>query len=74
MIPRPNNEPNSRIPCMPLRHNVHNPHARETHNYSLFDDLSQSPTTMYVLEVLQTFPSQCKSLLSALGAVDPADT
>jgi hypothetical protein len=29
---------------------------------------------MYFLEVLQTYPSQHKSLLSALGAVDPADT
>ena len=29
---------------------------------------------MSVLEVLQTFPTQQKSLLSALGAVDPADT
>jgi hypothetical protein len=29
---------------------------------------------MSVLEVLQTCPTQRKSLLSALGAVDPADT
>jgi hypothetical protein len=29
---------------------------------------------MSVLEVLQTFPTQQKSLLSALGVVDPADT
>jgi hypothetical protein len=49
MIPHPNNEPNPRIPRMPLRHNVHNPHARASHNYSLVDDLAQSPTTMSVL-------------------------
>jgi hypothetical protein len=29
---------------------------------------------MSVLEVLQTFPTQCKSLLSSLGLVDPTDT
>jgi hypothetical protein len=29
---------------------------------------------MLVLEVLQTCPTQRKSLLSALGAVDPTDT
>jgi hypothetical protein len=44
------------------------------HNYSLVDDLAQSPVAMLVLEVLQTCPTQWKSLLSALGVVDPADT
>jgi hypothetical protein len=29
---------------------------------------------MYVLEVLQTYPSQCKSFLSTLGAVNLDDT
>jgi hypothetical protein len=57
MISRPNAEPIPRIPHMPLRRNVHNPHARAAHNYSLVDDLAQSPTAMFVLEVLQTCPS-----------------
>ena len=74
VIPRPSAEPPLRIPRIPLRRNVHNPQARATHNYSLVDDLAQSPTAMSVLEVLQTFPTQWKSLLSALGVVDPADT
>jgi hypothetical protein len=74
MIPRPNTEPNIHIPHIPLRQNVNNPHAREAHNYSLVDDLAQSPATMSVLEVLQTCPTQWKSFLSTLGAVDPADT
>jgi hypothetical protein len=74
MIPCPNTEPNPRIPRMTLQPNVHNPHSREIHNYNLVDDLVQCPATMYLLEVLQTFPSQCKSFLSTLGAVDPADT
>jgi hypothetical protein len=44
------------------------------HNYSLIDDLAQSSAAMLVLEVLQTFPTQRKSLLFALGVVDTADT
>jgi hypothetical protein len=52
VIPFPCAEPPLRIPRIPLRRNVHNPQARETHNYSLVDDLAQSPTAMSVLEVL----------------------
>jgi hypothetical protein len=74
IIPHPSAEPPLRIPCIPLRRNVHNPQARAAHNYSLVDDLAQSPAAMSVLEVLQTFPTQRKSLLFSLGAVDPADT
>jgi hypothetical protein len=73
MIPHPNTEPNPCIPCVPLRWNVHNPHARATHNYIFLDDLTQSPATMYVLEVLQTCPYQQKSMLSTLGEVDPTN-
>jgi hypothetical protein len=74
VIPRPNVEPPLCIPCIPLRRNVHNPQAKVAHNYSLVDDLAQSSAAMSVLEVLQTCPTQRKSLLSALGAVDPVDT
>ena len=74
VIPHPSAEPPLRIPRIPLRRNVHNPQARAAHNYSLVDDLAQSPTAMSVLEVLQTCRTQRKSLLSAMGAVDPADT
>jgi hypothetical protein len=53
---------------------LNNPHARAAHNYSLINDLAQSPASISILEVLQTFPTQRKSLLSSLGAVDPVDT
>jgi hypothetical protein len=56
MIPRPNAEPNPHIPWVPLWQNVHNPHAREAHNYSLVDDLEKSPTSMSVLEYSRTHP------------------
>jgi hypothetical protein len=74
VIPRPSSEPPLFIPHIPLRKNVHNPQARAAQNYSLVDELAQSPMAMSVLEVLQTFPTQRKSLLSSLGIVNPADT
>jgi hypothetical protein len=74
MIPHPNIEPPICIPRIPLRRNVNNPQARVTHNYSLVDDLAQSLAAMSVLEVLRTYPTQQKSLFSALGVVDLADT
>jgi hypothetical protein len=74
MIPHPSTKPPLRIPRIPLQQNVNNPQARTTHNYSLVDDLVQYPSAMLVLEVLQTCPTQNKSFLSTLGAVDPADT
>jgi hypothetical protein len=74
VIPRPSAEPPLRIPRIPLCKNVHKPQAREAHNYSLVDDLAQSPADMSVLEVLQTCPTQWKSLLSTLGEFNPTDT
>jgi hypothetical protein len=74
MIPCPNTDTPLCISRIPLRRNVSNPQDREAHNYSLVDDLAQSPTIMSILEVLQTCPTQWKSLLYALGAVNPTDT
>jgi hypothetical protein len=74
VIPRPSTEPPLHIPRIPLSRNVNNPQARAAHNYSLVDDLAQSSAAMSILEVLQMCPTQRKSLLSSMGAVDPADT
>ena len=38
------------------------------------DDLAQTPTTMSTLEVLKMCPTQRKSLVAALGAIDPFDS
>jgi hypothetical protein len=54
-----------------LKHSTHNPNARATQNYSIVEDLGQTPCAMSALEVLQTCPSQRNALLSALGALDP---
>jgi hypothetical protein len=45
----------------------HNPNARVSHNYSIFEDLGQTPCAMSTLEVLQKFPSQRNTLLFSLG-------
>ena len=47
-----------------------NPSARVTQNYNIVEDLAQTPCAMSTLEVLQHCPSQRKTLLSSLGAVD----
>jgi hypothetical protein len=47
-----------------------NPNARATQNYSVVEDLSQTPCVMSALEVLQRCPSQRKSLLTTLGSTE----
>jgi hypothetical protein len=48
----------------------HNPNERVSHNYSMVEDLSQTPCAMSALEVLQSCPSQRKALLFALGSAE----
>jgi hypothetical protein len=48
----------------------HNLNARATHNYSVVEYLAQTPCAMSSLEVLQSFPSQRKALLSTLGSTE----
>ena len=51
----------------------YNPNAHVMQHYSIVEDLAQAPSAMSALEVLQSCPSQRKSLLSAIGGIDPAD-
>jgi hypothetical protein len=48
----------------------HNPNVRAAQNYSVVEDLSQTPCVMSSLEVLQSFPWQRKALLASLGSVE----
>jgi hypothetical protein len=48
----------------------HNPNERATQNYSVVEDLSQTPCAMSALEVLQSFPAQRKALLTTLGSTE----
>jgi hypothetical protein len=45
------------IPKGAFKKSSHNPNTRVTQNYSVVEDLSQTPCAMSALEVLQSFPS-----------------
>ena len=51
-----------------------NPNARATQFYNVVEDLAQAPCVMSTLEVLQSFPTQRKNLLTTLGALDLDNT
>jgi hypothetical protein len=60
----------TRIPKGAFKKDSHNPNARATHNYSVVEDLSQTPCAMSALEVLQSCPAQRKALLIALVSTE----
>jgi hypothetical protein len=47
----------TRIPKGTFKKASHNPNARAAHNYSVVEDVSQTPCEMSALEVLQSCPS-----------------
>jgi hypothetical protein len=58
------------IPKGAFKKASHNPNARAAQNYSVVEDLSQTPCAMSALEVLQSCPSQRKALLTSLGSTE----
>jgi hypothetical protein len=58
------------IPKGAFKKASHNPNARASHNYYVMEDLEQNHCAMSSLEVIQSFPSQRKVLLSSLGATE----
>jgi hypothetical protein len=58
------------IPKGAFKKDSHNPNARVAQNYSVVEDLSQTPCAMSALEVLQSCPSQRKALLTTLGSTE----
>jgi len=58
-------EPQPRILKGVLKHSTHNPNARVVQNYSIIEDLGQTPCAMSALEVLQTCPSQTNASFSS---------
>jgi hypothetical protein len=58
------------IPKGAFKRASHNPNARAAQNYSVVEDLSQTPCAMSALEVLQSCPAQRKALLTALGSTE----
>jgi hypothetical protein len=60
----------TRIPKGAFKKASHNPNARAAQNYSVVEDLSQTPCAMSALEVLQSFLAQRKALLTALVSTE----
>jgi hypothetical protein len=60
-----------RPPKSTIHKSTLNPSSCAAHNYNIFEDLAQAPCAMSALEVLQHYPSQCRMILAAVGAVDP---
>jgi hypothetical protein len=60
----------TRIPKGAFKKASHNPNARAAQNYSVVEDLSQTPCVMSALKVLQSYPSQRKALLTTLGSTE----
>jgi hypothetical protein len=60
----------TRIPKGVFKRASHNPNTRAAQNYSVVEDLSQTPCAMFALEVLQSCPAQRKALLTALGSTE----
>jgi hypothetical protein len=58
------------IPKSVFKKASHNPNVRAAQNYSVVEDLAQTPCAMSALEVLQSWPSRRKALLSTLGAAE----
>jgi hypothetical protein len=63
-------DPSPHIPKGVQKHYAHNPNARVSQNYSIIEDLIQTPCAMSALEVLQTCPSWRNAFLTALGVLD----
>jgi hypothetical protein len=59
-----------RPPKSTIRKATFNPSSRAAQNYNIVEDLAQAPCVMSALEFLQHCPSQCRTLLTALGVVD----
>ena len=58
------------IPKGAFKKASHNPNSRTAQNYSVVEDLSQTPCAMSTLEVPQSCPSQRKTLLITLGSTE----
>jgi hypothetical protein len=65
-------KPRPRIPKEVLKRSTHNPNVRATQNYSIVEDMDETPCAMSSLEVLQMCPSHRNVLLSAIGALEPS--
>jgi hypothetical protein len=63
--------------CLPnsiIQKATFNPNSCVAQNYNIIEDLAQEPCDMLTLEFLQHCPSQCRTMLSAIGDMDPDES
>jgi hypothetical protein len=58
-------------PKSTIQKSTFNPNSLVAQNYNIVEDLAQAPCAMSALEFIQQCPSQCRTLLAAIGAFDP---
>ena len=63
-----------RPPRASIKHAMHYPNSRDAQKYSVVEDLAQARCAMFILEVLQSCPTQQRTLLSILGVQDPRNS
>ena len=73
-ITKPTVESMPRMPKEYSKRSTINPNARAAQNYSIVEDLAQSPCAMSALEVLQSCLAQHSAFLATIGAIDPKNS
>jgi len=63
-----------RLPKRVIQKEVFNQNACVSQKYNIVEYLAQEPCAMSTLEVLKNYPNQHRTLLSAIGALDPEDS
>ena len=74
IIEKPNLDLILRPPKNTLQKYVFNRNAQATQFYNVVEDLAQAPCVKSTLQVLQSFPTQRKNLLTSLGSLDTDNT
>jgi len=59
-----------RPPKSTIQNSTFNPSSHATQNYNIIEYLAQALCAMSTLEFIQHFPSQRRTLLAAIGAID----
>ena len=62
-----------KIPKGVFKKAFYNPNSRAASNYSVVEDLAQTPCAMSTLEVLQSYPTQRDALLTTIGSMDSSN-
>ena len=63
-------DPMMKIPKGVFKNTFHNRNVRVSLDYSVVEDLAQTPCALWALEVLQSWPLQWDALLATIGSME----